>query len=75
MATVGVKTNGSQFYISLCPTQWMNGRCVVFGRLVNSDETLAKLEKIYSFMGVPANDVVIKNCEVTLPADFKSWKP
>jgi hypothetical protein len=53
----------------------MNGRCVVFGRLVNSDETLAKLEKIYSFMGVPANDVVIKNCEVTLPADFKSWKP
>lgn len=46
MATVGVNTNGSQFYISLSPTQYLNGRCVVFGRLVGGEDVLARMEKV-----------------------------
>ncbi len=46
MATVGVNTNGSQFYISLSPTQYLNGRSVVFGRLVAGEDILARMEKV-----------------------------
>ena len=46
MASVGVNTNGSQFYISLSPTYHLNGRCMVFGRLVGGEELLSRLEKV-----------------------------
>ena len=47
MASIGVNTNGSQFYISLNPTPYLNGRCVVFGKLVEGDSILSKIEKVY----------------------------
>lgn len=46
MVSVGVHTNGSQFYISLNPTQTLNGRSVVFGRLTNGEEILQRIEKV-----------------------------
>ena len=47
MASIGVDTNGSQFYISLSATPHLNGRCMVFGHLINGDDILSKLEKVY----------------------------
>lgn len=49
MASVGVDSSGSQFYISLNPNPHMNGRCVVFGRLINSNSTLEILEKVFLY--------------------------
>jgi cyclophilin family peptidyl-prolyl cis-trans isomerase len=46
MATVGVNTNGSQFYISFKETPYLNGLCPVFGRVTNTDDLLARLEKV-----------------------------
>ncbi len=46
MASVGVNTNGSQFYISLSPSPYLNGRCVVFGRVIAGDEVLQRMEKV-----------------------------
>ncbi len=46
MVSVGVHTNGSQFYISLNPLPHMNGRSVVFGRLIEGDNVLKAIEKV-----------------------------
>jgi cyclophilin family peptidyl-prolyl cis-trans isomerase len=46
MASAGVHTGGSQFYIDLAPAPHLDGRCVVFGRLVEGDDVLQKMEKV-----------------------------
>lgn len=49
MASVGLDTGGSQFYVALSPSPHMNGRCVVFGRLeASSEPVLANIEKVGS---------------------------
>lgn len=46
MASVGLNTGASQFYISLGNTSHMNGYCVVFGRVVEGDKVLRDMEKV-----------------------------
>ena len=49
MASTGVHTNGSQFYIDLTPAPHLNGRCVVFGRIIEGDDVLKEIEKVMIF--------------------------
>ena len=64
MASVGKHTGGSQFYISLAENEHMNGRCVVFGRVVEGEDVIETIEKIFSFRGTPARPVVIDDCGI-----------
>eukprot|EP00596_Hydrurales_sp_CCMP1899_P011085 CAMPEP_0119051042 /NCGR_PEP_ID=MMETSP1177-20130426/72792_1 /TAXON_ID=2985 /ORGANISM="Ochromonas sp, Strain CCMP1899" /LENGTH=133 /DNA_ID=CAMNT_0007030115 /DNA_START=450 /DNA_END=851 /DNA_ORIENTATION=+ len=64
MASIGVDTNGSQFYVALKPMPQLNGRCVAFARLVEGEETLAAISKVFTFRGSPASEIVIENCGV-----------
>ena len=59
MASIGVDTNGSQFYISLKPTSYMDGRCMVFGRLVEGENVIKSIESTFTFRGKPTTDIVI----------------
>ena len=59
MASIGVDTNGSQFYISLKPTSYMDGRCMVFGRLVEGENVIKTIESTFTFRGKPTTDIVI----------------
>lgn len=46
MASIGIHTNGSQFYIALAPMPQLNGRCVTFARIVKGMDSVAAIEKV-----------------------------
>lgn len=44
MANSGPATNGSQFFITFAPTDWLTGNHTVFGELIEGDDLLAAIE-------------------------------
>ena len=46
MASIGRNTNGSQFYVSFSPNKHFNGRCIVFGKLIEGEEVLKQIEAV-----------------------------
>lgn len=46
LASVGLDTGASQFYISLGNTSHFNGYCVAFGRVVEGGNVLNEIEKV-----------------------------
>lgn len=46
MANAGPSTNGSQFFITVAPTEWLNGRHTIFGEVVAGYDTVQKLEMV-----------------------------
>jgi len=59
MANRGKDTNGSQFFLTVAPTSWLDGRHVVFGRVVKGMDILEKMEKVGSSSGTPSATVKI----------------
>ena len=62
MANSGPNTNGSQFFICTGNTDWLNGKHVVFGKMVSGDATLKAVEAVGSQSGAPKAPVVIDKC-------------
>ncbi|XP_049908437.1 peptidyl-prolyl cis-trans isomerase-like [Epinephelus moara] len=63
MANAGVNTNGSQFFICTADTDWLDGKHVVFGRVVAGSDVVDKMEKQgTASSGKTKQDVVIVDC-------------
>eukprot|EP00930_Biecheleria_cincta_P103090 TRINITY_DN94_c0_g3_i1.p1 TRINITY_DN94_c0_g3~~TRINITY_DN94_c0_g3_i1.p1 ORF type:complete len:214 (+),score=48.55 TRINITY_DN94_c0_g3_i1:41-643(+) len=59
MANAGPNTNGSQFFITTVKTSWLDGRHVVFGKIVDGMEHVQALEAVGSQSGTPSKKAEI----------------
>ncbi len=65
MANAGPNTGGSQFFITLAPTPWLNGHHAIFGRIVEGMNVVRLIGAVPTdFRDRPKDPVVMEKVEV-----------
>nr|XP_058154024.1 peptidyl-prolyl cis-trans isomerase A-like [Dasypus novemcinctus] len=62
MANAGPKTNGSQFFICTAKTEWLDGKCVVFGKVKEGMNIVEAMECFVSRNSKTSKKIAIADC-------------
>jgi peptidyl-prolyl isomerase F (cyclophilin D) len=71
MANRGPNTNGSQFFLCTVATPHLDGRNVVFGRVVKGMNVVKKIETYGTQSGKPLGKIIIADCGELKPNETK----
>jgi len=64
MANAGSGTDGSQFFVTFVPTEFLDGKHTIFGELNSGEETLKMLEQAVSRSGATSEIVKIEKATI-----------
>ena len=74
MANSGPNTNGSQFFITVAPTMWLNDGHTIFGEVVEGQEIAVKISEVpRDRQDKPKKDVAMKKIDI-IRGPYKSEK-
>ena len=65
-STIGPNTNGSQFFITLAPCDWLNGKHAIFGRVASGMKIVQRIGLVQTDKDDrPVDDVKILKAFIT----------